>query len=299
MISAPGPAPETTLSMPGSCHPGREPVRFFERLRGTAHHVVLFAGVHATAETGTCRGDPADAIVGAHSGRIETHLIVLHEFPEDLANKGEILLDPRGELHHRYGARNACSARWFVPTATSASAVNLPTPTRSDRTSPGYSSRAEGPIMKILVSPRRRRDHARKAQVEIFGPMTLPEYDSGDPGLCRRAWGGDRDLPFQHRRRGDQPPLRSARRGYQRDHQSCPDTRAAFRRLVAAIGNVGFPMIEVHISNPARRGTVSEVASTLPRHCATGFGIAGYALAQHQGSGQGPGLGERRGACRR
>src|SRR5882757_9778579 len=32
-------------------HPGREPVRFFQRLRGTAHHVVLFAGAHATAQT--------------------------------------------------------------------------------------------------------------------------------------------------------------------------------------------------------------------------------------------------------
>jgi len=89
-------------------HPGREPVRFFERLRGTAHHVVLFAGVHATAETHRRLQDLADAIVGAHPGRIETHLVVPHELPEDLANKGEILLDPRGELHHRYGARNAC-----------------------------------------------------------------------------------------------------------------------------------------------------------------------------------------------
>src|SRR5262249_29382584 len=31
-----------------------------------------------------------------------------HELPEDLVSKGEILLDPKGELHHRYGARNAC-----------------------------------------------------------------------------------------------------------------------------------------------------------------------------------------------
>jgi hypothetical protein len=40
--------------------------------------------------------------------RIEPHLIVPHELPEDLVGKGEILLDPRGELHHRYGARSAC-----------------------------------------------------------------------------------------------------------------------------------------------------------------------------------------------
>ena len=38
------------------------------------------------------------------------------------------------------------------------------------------------------------------------------------------------------------------------------------------------PIIEVHISNPARRGTVSEVASTC-LGTVTGFGIAGYALA--------------------
>jgi hypothetical protein len=44
----------------------------------------------------------------AHPGRVATHLIVPHELPEDLAGKGEILLDPRGELHHRYGARSAC-----------------------------------------------------------------------------------------------------------------------------------------------------------------------------------------------
>jgi 3-dehydroquinate dehydratase-2 len=48
--------------------------------------------------------------------------------------------------------------------------------------------------------------------------------------------------------------------------------------LVAAIGNVGFPTIEVHISNPARRGAASEVA-TACLGSVTGFGIAGYALA--------------------
>ncbi len=48
--------------------------------------------------------------------------------------------------------------------------------------------------------------------------------------------------------------------------------------LVAAIGKVGFPTIEVHISNPARRGAVSEVATSC-LGTVTGFGIAGYALA--------------------
>src|SRR4029453_7173343 len=88
-------------------YPGREPVRFFQRLRGTRHHVGLFAGALATGETHQRLQALAEAIMHAHPDRTESHLIVPHEFPEDLAVKGEILLDPRGELHHRYGARRA------------------------------------------------------------------------------------------------------------------------------------------------------------------------------------------------
>jgi 2-polyprenyl-6-methoxyphenol hydroxylase-like FAD-dependent oxidoreductase len=89
-------------------HPGREPVRFFQRLRGTAHQVVLFAGAHATAQTHQRLQALAEATLRAYPGRIETHLIVPHELPGDLAGGGEMLLDPQGELHHRYGARSAC-----------------------------------------------------------------------------------------------------------------------------------------------------------------------------------------------
>ena len=89
-------------------YPGRESVRFFQRLRGTRHHLVLFAGAMATAETHQRLQALADATIHAHPDLIESHLIVPHEFPEDLAVKGDILLDPNGELHHRYGARNAC-----------------------------------------------------------------------------------------------------------------------------------------------------------------------------------------------
>ena len=89
-------------------HPGREPVRFFERLRGTTHHLVLFAGAHATGETHQRLQALAEQTARAHPGCLKTHLIVPHELPEDLAAKGEILLDPHGELHHRYGARSAC-----------------------------------------------------------------------------------------------------------------------------------------------------------------------------------------------
>jgi 2-polyprenyl-6-methoxyphenol hydroxylase-like FAD-dependent oxidoreductase len=89
-------------------YPGRESVRFFQRLRGTMHHLVLFAGTLATVETHRRLQVLADATMHAYPDRIEAHLIILHELPEDVLGKGEILLDPSGELHHRYGARSAC-----------------------------------------------------------------------------------------------------------------------------------------------------------------------------------------------
>jgi 2-polyprenyl-6-methoxyphenol hydroxylase-like FAD-dependent oxidoreductase len=89
-------------------YPGRESVRFFQRLRGTTHHLVLFAGALATEETHRRLQALAEATMHSYPDRIEPRLIVPHELPEDLVGKGEILLDPRGELHHRYGARSAC-----------------------------------------------------------------------------------------------------------------------------------------------------------------------------------------------
>jgi 3-dehydroquinate dehydratase-2 len=41
---------------------------------------------------------------------------------------------------------------------------------------------------------------------------------------------------------------------------------------------VKFPTIEVHISNPIRRGPASQTAA-VSRGVVAGFGIAGYALA--------------------
>src|SRR5262249_22924615 len=48
--------------------------------------------------------------------------------------------------------------------------------------------------------------------------------------------------------------------------------------LNAAISQVRFPTIEIHISNPARRGGVSDIAK-VSQSTVTGFGITGYALA--------------------
>ena len=48
--------------------------------------------------------------------------------------------------------------------------------------------------------------------------------------------------------------------------------------LAAAISQVEYPTIEVHISNPAARGNASQIAPSC-RGVITGFGLYGYYIA--------------------
>ena len=108
--------------------------------------------------------------------------------------------------------------------------------------------------------------------------MTLPQYDEQI-----RKYASELDLEVEifhsniegdvinkfyeaHDRGVDAALINPA--GYSRGHPT----------LVAVIAQVGFPTIEVHISNPARRGGASEIAP-VSRGVVTGFGILGYYLA--------------------
>ena len=48
--------------------------------------------------------------------------------------------------------------------------------------------------------------------------------------------------------------------------------------LVAAISQVKFPTLELHVSNPAKRGATSDVARAC-RGSIAGFGVYGYYMA--------------------
>ena len=142
--------------------------------------------------------------------------------------------------------------------------------------------------MKILVIHGAGMNMRGKAQVEIFGPMTLPEYDA-KIGAYAQELGLEVEI-FHSNIEGEVINRLFAAHdegiagaiinpsGYTRGYPA----------LVAAIGNVGFPTIEVHISNPARRGLASDIAAACVG-TVSGFGIAGYALALR-------GLKERAGA---
>ena len=116
-----------------------------------------------------------------------------------------------------------------------------------------------------------------KVQTEIFGPMTLPEYDERIRGYASEL-GVEVEI-FHSNIEGE-----AINRLYAANDQGFDAAifnPAGFSRgypaLVAALSQVKFPTIELHMSNPVRRGPVSETA-TVSLGIVTGFGIVGYYL---------------------
>ena len=132
--------------------------------------------------------------------------------------------------------------------------------------------------MKILVIHGAGMNMRGKVQTEVFGTLTLPEYDvkikeyAGALGLEVEIFHSNIEGEVINR-------LYAAHDGGIDAAIINPDgfTRG-YPALVTAISRVKFPTIEVHISNPARRGTHSDVLGA-SQGGVSGFGIVGYDLA--------------------
>jgi len=131
---------------------------------------------------------------------------------------------------------------------------------------------------KVLVVHGAGMNMRGKAQIDVFGPMKLPEYDkhirkyASELGIKVEIFHSNIEgevinrFYAAHDKGMDGAIINPA--GYTTGHPA----------LAAAIAQLKFPTIELHISNPARRGRVSEIA-TATRGVVTGFGIFGYYLA--------------------
>src|SRR3981081_1173764 len=133
-------------------------------------------------------------------------------------------------------------------------------------------------MTRVLVIHGAGMNMRGKVQVDIFGPMTLPEYDERIRGYAK-ALGGEGEI-FHSNSEGE-----IVNRLYAANDQGFDAAifnPAAFGTgypaLVAALSQVKFPTIEVHISNPIRRGPASQTAA-VSQGVVAGFGVAGYALA--------------------
>jgi 3-dehydroquinate dehydratase-2 len=131
---------------------------------------------------------------------------------------------------------------------------------------------------KVLIVHGAGMNMRGKAQIDVFGPMLLPEYDEHirkyaaelgvEVEIFHSNIEGEVINKFYdaHERGVDAAIINPA--GYTTGHPA----------LMAAIAQVNFPTIELHISNPARRGRESEIARVV-RAVITGCGIFGYNLA--------------------
>src|SRR3954470_18622211 len=197
-------------------------------------------------------------------------ILVSHDFCGPLNNH------PPSSTSGAGGARpvllsNAHLNRLFPPCHPADSSRNL-------QCEPLSASEKESVMARVLVIHGAGMNMRGKVQTEIFGPMTLPEYDERIRGYAGEL-GVEIEL-FHSNIEGD--VINKLYDANDRGLDAAVFNPAGFSRgypaLVAAIGQVKFPTIELHISNPVRRGPVSETA-TVSQGMVTGFGIAGYYLA--------------------
>jgi 3-dehydroquinate dehydratase-2 len=133
-------------------------------------------------------------------------------------------------------------------------------------------------MAKILIVHGAGMNMRGKAQLDVFGPMTLPEYDEHIRQYASEL-GVEVDI-FHSNVEGEviNKFYQAHDRGIDAAIINPAGYTTGYPALMAAIAQVRFPTIELHISNPARRGRESEIARVC-RGVVTGFGIFGYYLA--------------------
>ena len=131
---------------------------------------------------------------------------------------------------------------------------------------------------KVLVIHGAGMNMRGKVQVDIFGPMTLPEYDERIRGYAKELCV---DIEIFHSNLEGEIVNRlyaANEQGFDAAIFNPAAFGTGYPALVAALSQVKFPTTEVHISNPIRRGPASQTAA-VSQTVVAGFGIAGYALA--------------------
>ncbi len=117
-----------------------------------------------------------------------------------------------------------------------------------------------------------------KSQLELFGPMTLAQYDER---LREYATELAIELAIFHSNTEGEV-IDKLYAAHDTGLTGCIINPAGFTlgytALNTAIVQVNFPTIEVHVSNPALRGRISDVGRHT-RGVITGFGVYGYYLA--------------------
>ena len=133
-------------------------------------------------------------------------------------------------------------------------------------------------MLRILVVHGEGMDMRGKTQIDVFGTMTLPEYDEH---IRRYASELGIQVEIFHSN-VEKEVINKFKDADGQGFDAAIFNPAGFMSgrpaLVQAISGLRMPTVEVHISNPARREKFSQVAA-VARSVVTGFGVFGYYLA--------------------
>lgn len=132
--------------------------------------------------------------------------------------------------------------------------------------------------MKILVIHGAGLDMRGKVQLDVFGPMTLPQYEEHILGYAKEL---GIDVSFFHSNIEGEV-VNKLYQAFESDIAGVVMNPGGFTMVTgplrAAVAQMKFPVIEVHLSNPTARGTTS-VMLPVCKACVYGFGIESYKFA--------------------
>ena len=133
-------------------------------------------------------------------------------------------------------------------------------------------------MTKVLVIQGAGMNMRGKSQVEIFGTDTLEQINEQVTGY---AEGLGVDVKFVHSNIEGEV-INALYEAHEDGTDAALINPAGYTTTTgpirAAISQVGFPVIEVHASNPTSRGTVSTIQPVC-KGSVYGFGVYGYYLA--------------------
>ena len=133
-------------------------------------------------------------------------------------------------------------------------------------------------MTKVLVIQGAGMNMRGKSQVEIFGTDTLDQINEQVKGY---AEGLGVDVKFVHSNIEGEV-INALYEAHENGTDAALMNPAGYTTTTgpirAAISQVGFPVIEVHASNPTSRGTVSTIQPVC-KGSVYGFGVYGYYLA--------------------
>jgi len=132
--------------------------------------------------------------------------------------------------------------------------------------------------MKVLVIHGAGMNMRGKVQQEIFGTMTLAQYEEHIMSYAKDL--GMQVQFFHSNIEGE--VCNALYAAFDGDIDACVINPAGYTTtqgpLRAAISQMKFPVIEVHLSNPTTRGATSTIQPVC-KGSVCGFGIYGYRLA--------------------